>query len=390
MSGLFTRSVGVWLVALVFLCSGALHAQAVKGSLVGNVSDSAALAVPGATVTITEVNTNISYNTTTNESGYYVFSNLKDGKYRVVTELTGFKKTVRDGIDVPVNATVRVDLKMEIGAIEESVTVVGESPLLQTDRADTSRTIESIQLTQAPLGFNRNFQGMLVTVPGALQASAAALRFLQRAGQPVEQRQRPVAARQQRPDRGHRRQPPDGAPDDADPVGRGDRDGEHQHQRLRRGVRARGRRDHQRHAEVRDEQSEGERLRVRQQREDERAGLFHAYGAAGRLPAERIHARRADPAQQGVLLRRLPAHSRQRRADDAFGHSAVGVSQRGLQRVSDENLRSGDRQRRRHGTDAVSEQHHPGRSHQPDREGDSRQHAGAEHRRGARTAELPG
>ena len=171
MGGLFPRSVGMSVAALVLVCSGALHAQAVKGSLVGNVSDSAALAVPGATVTITEVNTNISYNTTTNESGNYVFSNLKDGKYRVVTELTGFKKTVRDGIDVPVNATVRVDLRMEIGAIEESVTVVGESPLLQTDRADTSRTIEAVHLTEVPLGFNRNFQGMLITVPGATRPS---------------------------------------------------------------------------------------------------------------------------------------------------------------------------------------------------------------------------
>ena len=156
-------------LAVVVFAPIALHAQAVKGSLVGNVSDSANLAIPGATVTITEVNTNISYNTTTNENGYYVFSNLKDGTYRVVGELTGFKKTIRDGIAVPVNATVRVDMKMEIGAIEESITVVGESPLLQTDRADTGRLIESVQLTQVPLGFNRNFQGMLVVVPGALR-----------------------------------------------------------------------------------------------------------------------------------------------------------------------------------------------------------------------------
>ena len=125
--------------------------------------------MPGVTVTITEVNTNITYKAVTNESGNYTFSNLKDGTYRVVAELTGFKTRVRDGVDVPVNATVRVDLKMEVGAIEESVTVVGASPLLQTDRADTGRIIESIHLAEVPLGFNRNFQGMLVTVPGALR-----------------------------------------------------------------------------------------------------------------------------------------------------------------------------------------------------------------------------
>ena len=125
--------------------------------------------MPGVTVTITEVNTNIAYTAVTNESGNYTFSNLKDGKYRVGAELSGFKRVIRDGVDVPVNATVRVDLKLEVGAIEESVTVVGESPLLQTDRADTSRIIESVHLLEVPLGFNRNFQGMMITVPGALR-----------------------------------------------------------------------------------------------------------------------------------------------------------------------------------------------------------------------------
>src|SRR5499427_2854129 len=159
----------VVVVVVALLAPAALYAQAVKGSLVGNISDSANLAMPGATVTITEVNTNISNNTATNENGYYVFSNLKDGTYRVVGELTGFKKIVREGVEVPVNATVRVDLKMEVGAIEESITVVGETPLLQTDRADTGRLIESVHLTEVPLGFNRNFQGMWQVLPGALR-----------------------------------------------------------------------------------------------------------------------------------------------------------------------------------------------------------------------------
>jgi hypothetical protein len=162
------RWLGVFLgVVLVVVSPRVLHAQAVKGELLGSVTDQGGLAVPGATVTITEVNTNISYTAVTNESGYYIFSNLKDGTYKVQAELTGFKKVIRQGVQVPVNSTVRVDLKMEIGAIEESITVVGESPTLQTDRADTGRIIESMQLQEAPLGYNRNFQGMLITVPGA-------------------------------------------------------------------------------------------------------------------------------------------------------------------------------------------------------------------------------
>src|SRR5205823_1653868 len=72
---------------------------------------------------------------------------------------------------VDVNQTVRVDLKMVVGTLKESVTVVGSTPLLQTDRADTGRIIESIHLQEVPLGFNRNFQGMLITVPGATRPS---------------------------------------------------------------------------------------------------------------------------------------------------------------------------------------------------------------------------
>src|SRR5205823_9146038 len=58
-------------------------------------------------------------------------------------------------------------LKLEVGTMQESVTVVGESPVLQTDRTDTGRLIESKMVTDIPLTFNRNFQSILVTVPGA-------------------------------------------------------------------------------------------------------------------------------------------------------------------------------------------------------------------------------
>jgi hypothetical protein len=152
---------------LLLVCAPSAFAQAVKGGLLGNVVDPAGLALPGVTVTITETNTNISYNTATNESGYYTFPSLKDGTYRVTAELSGFKKVVREGVVVDVNTTIRVDLRMEVGTLQESVTVTGESPVLQTDRTDTGRLIESKMVTDIPLTFNRNFQAILVTVPGA-------------------------------------------------------------------------------------------------------------------------------------------------------------------------------------------------------------------------------
>src|SRR6266508_4044204 len=153
--------------AISVMCSGAAYAQAVSGTLLGTITDPGGLAMPGVAVTITETSTNISFTATTNESGFYTFPSLKDGTYKVVAELTGFKKVLRDGIIVPVNTTIRVDLRMEVGALEESITVVGQSPVLQTDRTDTGRLIESKMVSEMPLTFNRNFQSILITVPGS-------------------------------------------------------------------------------------------------------------------------------------------------------------------------------------------------------------------------------
>ncbi len=141
-------------------------AQAVTGTLLGNVTDASGAAVPGATVTAIETQTNISRTAVSNEAGNYIFSSLKNGTYSVEAELQGFRKVIRQNVRVDVNTTMRVDLKLELGQLTEAVTVAAETPLLQTDRTDTGRLLESKIVTEIPLGFNRNFQGLLVTVPG--------------------------------------------------------------------------------------------------------------------------------------------------------------------------------------------------------------------------------
>src|SRR3989442_5291072 len=150
--------------------SGYLHAQAVKGSLLGAVTDASGAVIPGASVTITEMNTNLTRSTVRNESGNYVFGDLDRGVYRVEVQLAGFKKAIREKVDVFVNTDTRVDMRLEAGDISESVEVVSTAPLLQTDRADIGRQIETKQLQDMPLTFNRNFQSLLNLVPGATRA----------------------------------------------------------------------------------------------------------------------------------------------------------------------------------------------------------------------------
>lgn len=160
------RLLSVWMCGILFMPSY-LAAQGSVGALLGNVRDESGGGVPGATITAVETRTNISRTAVSNEAGNYTFANLAPGVYRVVGELAGFRKFAREGVEVNVNTTVRVDIGLTLGELAESVTVTGEAPMLQTDRTDTGRIIESAQITQMPLGFNRNFQALLVTVPGA-------------------------------------------------------------------------------------------------------------------------------------------------------------------------------------------------------------------------------
>src|SRR5436190_9479125 len=154
------------LAAGLCLVPSSAAAQAVTGTLLGNITDSSGAAVPGATVTATDVDKNTSRAVVSNESGYYIFSSLPNGTYTVDAELQGFKKMARQGVKVDVNTTVRVDLALSVGQMTEEVTVAAETPALQTDRTDTGRILESKMISELPLTFNRNFQSLTMTVPG--------------------------------------------------------------------------------------------------------------------------------------------------------------------------------------------------------------------------------
>jgi Carboxypeptidase regulatory-like domain len=154
------------LCAIFLTASGLLYGQAVTGSMLGTVTDASGATVPSAKVTITEVNTGISRSMDTNASGYFSFPTLEPGVYRVTIEKSGFRKEVKERVELLVNTTVRADAVLQPGAITETVTVTSEAAVLQTDRADTHTTIETAQLASLPLGYNHNFQSLLNLVPG--------------------------------------------------------------------------------------------------------------------------------------------------------------------------------------------------------------------------------
>src|SRR6266849_3876085 len=140
--------------------------QTLKGTLLGTISDSSHAVVQDVQVSLTETNTNFHLAQKTNESGFYVFANLDPGTYRIEVEHPGFRKILRSGIDLTPNSTIRVDLELTPGAVTEVVDVTADILVLQTDRADTGGKVESKQLETFPLLNNRNYQNLLMLVPG--------------------------------------------------------------------------------------------------------------------------------------------------------------------------------------------------------------------------------
>ena len=155
------------LSAVFFLPLSCVQAQTLKGTILGTVADASQSVIPGVVVNITETSTNFHRTETSNDTGFFAFANLDPGTYRIDVEHTGFRKLVRSGLVLDANTTVRADLELVPGDVNQVVDVTSESPVLQTDRADTGGTIGTQQLDTLPMLNNRNYQNTLVTLPGA-------------------------------------------------------------------------------------------------------------------------------------------------------------------------------------------------------------------------------
>jgi Carboxypeptidase regulatory-like domain/TonB dependent receptor len=173
MRGIPNRSHGVvrrLLVMTLVVSPGLLlHpacAQILYGSLVGNVTDANSAIVPGASVTATGRGTGNARTTTTNPAGAYQFVDLQPGIYTVKVTVSGFKTYERRDVPVTLNNVTRVDAALEVGSIEQSVTITGETPVLQTDRAETHAEVSSVELENLPVPIGRNYQQLYRTLPG--------------------------------------------------------------------------------------------------------------------------------------------------------------------------------------------------------------------------------
>jgi hypothetical protein len=132
-------------------------AQDPRGSITGRVTDTSGGRLPGATVTATNIETNVPSATTTNGEGDYSILYLTPGMYTLSVELSGFKKMSREGLQVRIGDRLAVDGALEVGRMEETVTVTAETPLLDTRSGSAGQVIDEKAISLMPLSDGNPF-----------------------------------------------------------------------------------------------------------------------------------------------------------------------------------------------------------------------------------------
>ena len=138
-------------VLLAVLSAALVLAQSGRGTILGTVTDPTGAVMPQVSVTVTNVETNVKAVVDTDELGNYRAPSLIPGPYSVTFEKAGFKSFKRDGIVLVLDATVRVDAEMAVGAVGQSVEVVANASLLETETSTSGTVVPNVVVVNAPV-----------------------------------------------------------------------------------------------------------------------------------------------------------------------------------------------------------------------------------------------
>jgi hypothetical protein len=154
--------------SLLVLGVGLAAAQVATGSMSGTVTDPNGAAVPGAKVVVSHVSTGVRSETQTSDAGLYVFPRLSVGVYEITVEKAGFKKPTVGGLEVRVATRQELDLKLEVGDVQQTIEVSSAAPLLETSTAQRGQALSNQFLTTLPLfsGGIRNARTFINYMPG--------------------------------------------------------------------------------------------------------------------------------------------------------------------------------------------------------------------------------
>ena len=166
------KRVVLWGFALgTLLVSLAIHqpawCQQISAAITGEVVDAAGAALNGATVTVTDTDRGTVYVAKTHDTGIYNFAQIPIGNYSVRVEATGFQTAVQSHVTLVLNQTARLDFKMGVGAVTNTVEVTSESQQLQSETTQVSTLINASAITNIPLA-TRNYVELTLLAPGSV------------------------------------------------------------------------------------------------------------------------------------------------------------------------------------------------------------------------------
>ena len=160
------------LMMIMHIVSPLLKAQSFYGSIVGTVADATGAVVPDALVTVTNAGTNEAQTAPTDSAGKYNFVNLVPAAYTVQVEKVGFKRFLREQLNVQVGEVLRVDTQLQVGTATETVEVSTGAPLLPSDSSSLTAQISGAQVQQLPLN-GRNVENLIALAPGVVPGGAS-------------------------------------------------------------------------------------------------------------------------------------------------------------------------------------------------------------------------
>ncbi|MCI0724357.1 MAG: carboxypeptidase regulatory-like domain-containing protein, partial [Acidobacteria bacterium] len=141
----------VWLCLLLAAVSGVVLAQDTRGLITGRILDPSGATMPGATITLTNMATNVALSTKSNEAGKYEILYVLPGTYRLTAELAGFKRLVRDDIEMRIADRLQIDIGLEIGEVSQNLTVTAETPLLEASTASMGQVVDQKRIADLPV-----------------------------------------------------------------------------------------------------------------------------------------------------------------------------------------------------------------------------------------------
>lgn len=153
----------------LLVCAASLRAQTTNGGIQGTVIDQSGATVAGANVVGRNLDTGLTINTITSDSGLYSLANLPPGRYSVSVDASNFKKYSREGVTVLTGTTISLDISMQLGAMTDNVIVTADASQLQTATSDIGSTVQSSLIDNLPLevgGTVRNPVQFITLIPG--------------------------------------------------------------------------------------------------------------------------------------------------------------------------------------------------------------------------------